>query len=67
MRVFDIEDQFQPREIGFFVPSEPAQWVDPRPSRHRVIHTCDVNVQTDGLMYITDYNAGLYILQWKGV
>lgn len=66
VRVFDIRNQFQPQEIGFFVPSAPEQWVDPRPSRHRVIHTCDVNVQSDGLMYITDYNAGLYILQWNG-
>ncbi len=67
VRVFDIRDQFRPKEIGYFVPSEPEQWVDPRPGRHRVIHTCDVNVQPDGRMYITDYNAGLYILQWDGV
>ncbi|WP_174247854.1 LVIVD repeat-containing protein [Acidisoma sp. S159] len=67
VRVFDIRNQFQPQEIGFFVPSTPEQWLDTRPDRHRVIHTCDVNVQRDGLMYITDYNAGLYILQWKGV
>ncbi|WP_158805709.1 LVIVD repeat-containing protein [Acidisoma sp. L85] len=66
VRVFDIRNQFQPQEIGFFVPSTPEQWLDTRPNRHRVIHTCDVNVQKDGLMYITDYNAGLYILQWKG-
>ncbi len=66
VRVFDIRNQFQPQEIGYFVPSEPEQWLDTRPDRHRVTHTCDVNVQEDGLMYITDYNAGLYILQWKG-
>jgi hypothetical protein len=23
-------------------------------------------VSTDGLIYLTDYDAGLYILQWKG-
>ena len=66
VRVFDIKNQFQPVEVGYFVPSTPRQWVDPRPGRHRVIHTCDVNVQQDGLMFITDYNAGLYILQWNG-
>ena len=66
VRVFVIRNQFQPQEIGFFVPSAPEQWLDTRPDRHRVIHTCDVNVQKDGLMYITDYNAGLYILQWRG-
>ena len=66
VRVFDIKNQYQPKEIGYFVPSAPRQWVDPRPGRHRVIHTCDVNVQKDGIMYITDFNAGLYVLQWKG-
>ena len=40
--------------------------LDTRPARHRVIHTCDVYVQPDGLMYITDFNAGLYILRRKG-
>jgi len=25
-----------------------------------------VFVAQDGLIYITDYDAGLYILQWKG-
>ena len=66
VRAFDIRNPRQPQEIGYFVPSAPEQWLDPRPARHRVIHTCDVNVQADGLIYITDYNAGLYILQWKG-
>jgi hypothetical protein len=31
-----------------------------------VRHTADIFVATDGLIYITDYDAGLYILQWKG-
>jgi hypothetical protein len=31
-----------------------------------VRHTSDVFVSQDGLIYITDYDAGLYILQWKG-
>ena len=66
VRVFDIRNQFQPQEIGYFVPSEPEHWLDTRPARHRVIHTCDVYVQPDGLMHITDFNAGLYILRWKG-
>ena len=66
VRAFDIRDTRAPKEIGYFVPSRPDQWLDPRPSKHQVIHTCDVNVQADGLTYITDYNAGLYILQWKG-
>ncbi|HVZ14216.1 MAG TPA: hypothetical protein VG894_07130 [Bauldia sp.] len=66
LRAFDIRNPFQPREVGYFVPPPPEQWVDHRPGMHHVIHTCDVYVEKNGLMYITDYNAGLYIIQWKG-
>ena len=34
--------------------------------RAKVRHTADVFVAQDGLIYVTDYDAGLYILQWKG-
>jgi hypothetical protein len=30
------------------------------------LHSADVYVQPDGLMYMTDFNAGLYIMQWEG-
>jgi hypothetical protein len=29
-------------------------------------HTADLFVSTEGLIYVTDYDAGLYILEWKG-
>ena len=38
----------------------------PRHGRAKVRHTADVFVAQDGLIYVTDYDAGLYILQWKG-
>jgi hypothetical protein len=31
-----------------------------------VIQSCDVFVDKEGLMYLTDTNAGLYILQYEG-
>jgi hypothetical protein len=34
--------------------------------RTRVLHTGDVFVAADGVTYITDYDAGLTILQWRG-
>ncbi len=40
--------------------------VDVRPGRPRVIQTCDVFVDENALMYVTDYNAGLYILEYTG-
>jgi len=47
-------------------PPAPEKIVDPRPNRPRVIQSNDVYVAPDGLMYMTDVNAGLTILQYKG-
>jgi hypothetical protein len=66
VRVFDIENPFQPREAGFFVPPDPEHMFDPRPNRPRVIQSCDCFVDPQGVMYLTDNNAGLYILQFAG-
>ena len=64
VRVFDVTDPFAPREVGAFVPPAPARMYDTRPNRPRVIQTCDVFVDTNLVMYVTDYNAGLYVLQY---
>ena len=64
--VFDIKDPFAPREVAHFVPPPPEHMVDPRPNRPRVIQSNDVYVAPDGLMYVTDVNAGLTILQYRG-
>ena len=63
VRVFDISDQFAPREVGALVPPQPAKLADTRPNRARVIQSADVFVDAAGLIYATDYNAGLYILE----
>ena len=67
VRVFDIENAFQPREVGYFVPPNPTRMFDPRPDRPKVIQSCDCFVDKNGLMYLTDSNAGLNILQFEGV
>jgi hypothetical protein len=64
VRVFDLADPFSPREVGAYVPPAPTRMYDPRPGRPRVIQSCDVFVDPDGVMYVTDYNAGLYVLQY---
>ncbi len=66
VRVFDIADPYRPEEIGFFVPPQPTTWMEPLRGRAKVRHTADLFVAEDGLMYVTDYDAGLYILQWNG-
>ncbi|WP_216856498.1 LVIVD repeat-containing protein [Acidisphaera sp. S103] len=66
VRVFDIADPYRPAEIGFWVPPQPTKWMEPMRGRAKIRHTADLFVQKDGLIYITDYDAGLFILQWEG-
>ena len=66
MRVFDISNQFQPREVAYYVPANPTRMMDPRPNRPQVIQSSDCFVDQNGIMYLTDPNAGLNILQFEG-
>ncbi len=66
VRAYDIANPFRPREIGYFVPPDPERMFDPRPNRPKVIQSADCFVDADGIMYVTDSNAGLYILQFDG-
>jgi hypothetical protein len=66
VRVFDIADPFRPAEVGALVPPAPARMMDHRPNRARVIQSADVFVDAAGLIYSTDYNAGLSIIEFKG-
>ncbi len=66
VRVFDTTNPFQPREVGHVVPAAPAKLIDIRPGAVPVTQSCDALVTTDGIMYITDTNAGLSILRYLG-
>ncbi|HEY6431257.1 MAG TPA: hypothetical protein VIZ17_04695 [Acetobacteraceae bacterium] len=66
VRAYDITDPFRPEEIGHFVPPMPTRWMEPLRGRAKMRHTADLFVAADGLIYATDYDAGLYILQWQG-
>jgi hypothetical protein len=66
LRVFDISDRFMPKEVGALVPPQPATLADTRPNRARVIQSADVFVDAKGLVYATDYNAGLYVMEFEG-
>lgn len=63
MRIYDISDPFRPVEVGAMVPSAPEKLMDFRPDRPLVIDTTDVFVDEQGLIYCTDMNAGLYIME----
>ena len=66
IRVFDISNAYQPKEIAAFVPAPPEKMIDPRPNRVPVVHSADVFVDRNGLVYATDFGTGLYILEFEG-
>jgi hypothetical protein len=66
LRIYDIRNAYEPKEVGYYVPPPPEKIVDQRPNPAKVIQSCDVFVDPQGLMYLTDTNAGLYILQYEG-
>lgn len=66
VRVFDIRDQYAPKEIASWVPPPPTKMFDPRPSVAKCAMTCDCYVTRDGLMYVSDWNAGMHVLQFEG-
>jgi hypothetical protein len=66
VRVFDISNAFAPREIAYWVPPIPQRMIDPRPNVALAPKTADVYVNPDGLMYVTDWNGGLNVLQYEG-
>ena len=66
LRLFDIADPFRPNELGYFVPPPPERMTERRKNRPRALHTADVFVDKQGLAYITDFNAGVYIAEYTG-
>jgi hypothetical protein len=66
VRVFDVSDAFAPKEIASWVPPAPARLIDPRPNVSLAAKTCDAYVTPEGLMYVSDWNAGMHVLQYEG-
>jgi hypothetical protein len=66
LRVYDLNNPFRPEEVGWLVPPTPSRWMEPLRGRAKVRHSSDLFVDANGLCYLTDYDAGLYIAQWLG-
>jgi hypothetical protein len=66
VRVFDIRDAFAPKEIASWIPPTPKKLIDPRPNVALAAKSADIFVTKDGLIYVSDWNAGLNVLQYEG-
>jgi hypothetical protein len=62
LRVYDIRDPRQPKEIAFFVPGDPKVRVGVKPSK-LVAQSEDVLVDRRGVIYLSDKNHGIHILR----
>lgn len=62
LRIFNISDPVQPREVGYFVPPIPAQRRGIFP-KTLVPQTEDVIVDARGNIYVSDKNHGIYVLR----
>ena len=66
LRIFNITDPYRPEEVGYYLPPNPEVLMDPRPGKTKSPSSQDVYVDKNGIMYLTDYNCGLYILEFTG-
>ena len=63
VRVYDLSNPFRPEEVACLVPPAPSRMMDYRPNRPKVVDTTDVYVDARGLVYLTDMNAGFYVVE----
>ena len=66
LRVYDIRDARQPKEIGYFIPADPLVRIGTKPSR-LVAQSEDVLVDRRGFIYLSDKNHGIHILRLQHV
>ncbi len=63
IRVYDIADRYRPQEVAALVPPRPRRQVDTRPNQALVIQNADVFVDRNQILYASDTNGGLYIME----
>lgn len=66
VRVFDIRNAHAPQEVAYWLPPAPRKMMDPRANVTHAAKTCDVYVTPEGLMYVSDWNGGLHVLDYQG-
>jgi hypothetical protein len=63
LRVYDIADAREPREIAHYVPADPTRRHGPLPATGLVTQSEVVLVDTRGVIYLTDKNERLTLLR----
>ncbi|HWI35951.1 MAG TPA: hypothetical protein VNU64_05815 [Burkholderiales bacterium] len=66
LRVYDVEDERAPREVGWFLPPDPQTRRGPLPKTGLVAQSEDVVVDARGNIFVSDKNHGVYILRHNG-
>ncbi len=68
LRIYDISDARQPREIGYFIPPDPLKKGNGIPGDKIPGSTAaDVLVDKRGYIYVSDSTQGIFILRYTGV
>ena len=67
LRLYDIRDPYQPREIGYFVPGDPQERLArPYLPTKLVPQYEDILIDSRGFIYVGDRNYGLTVLRYTG-
>lgn len=65
LRIYDASDPYRVQEIGYYVPGTPKEQYDPRGPLFWGVDVEDLWVDNKGLIYLSDWNGGLRILEYK--
>ena len=67
LRLYDIRDPYQPREVGYFVPGDPQERLSrPYLPTNLVPQYEDLLIDSRGFIYVGDRNYGLTVLRYTG-
>jgi hypothetical protein len=66
LRVYDIRDARQPKEIAYFVPADPTTRIGTKPTK-LAAQSEDVLVDRRGCIYLSDKNHGIHVLRLQRI
>ena len=67
LRIYDVSQASQPREVGYFLPPDPTERLGLLPASKLVAQTEDVIVDARGNIFISDKNHGVYVVRYDGL